>query len=78
MSIQRPMANSATATMPSSHQWFPVAATARKVSTRCTMPSHRHRLVDTDTIPRPTTAAHPTWIDGMAANWSDTPVPTGP
>ena len=35
-------------------------------------------LVLAATTPNDTTAAHPTWIDGMAANWSDTPVPTGP
>jgi hypothetical protein len=64
--------------MPSSHQWLPVAATASDVSTTWTRKSHRHRLVPAATMPNDTTAAQPTWIEGIAANWSDTPVPTGP
>ena len=66
------------ATMPSSHQWLPVADTTTMVKARCNRKIHRHRLVLTMTIPNETTAAHPTWMDGIAANWSDTPVPTGP
>ena len=42
------------------------------------MKIQRHLLVDAATMPNDTNAAQPTWMDGIAANWSDTPVPTGP
>lgn len=42
------------------------------------MNSHRQALAMAATIPRVTTAAQATWMDGIAANWSDAPVPTGP
>ena len=66
------------ATMPSSHQWLPEADTTMIVMIMCSRKSHRHRLVLTAKMPSDTTAAQPTWIEGIAANWSETPVPTGP
>ena len=38
----------------------------------------RHRLSVTDHTPKPTMQAHAMWMLGMAANWSDAPVPAGP
>lgn len=64
--------------MPSSHQWWPVAATTNTVTGRCISTSHLTRLRVIAKVPSATTAAQPTWIDGIAANWSDTPVPTSP
>ena len=64
--------------MPSSHQWLPVAATTTKVRNTWIGPSQRHPFGASVHTPQPTSAAHPQWIDGMAANWSETPVPTGP
>ncbi len=37
--------STATATMPSSHQWLAVATTTSVVSTACSGPIQRHRLV---------------------------------
>ncbi len=68
----------AIATMPSSHQWLPLADTASIVSTTWRPNTHRHLLGLAAMMPNDTTAAQATWIDGIAANWSDTPVPTGP
>jgi len=57
---------------------LPLADTASIVSTTWRPNTQRHLLGLAAMMPNDTTAAHATWIDGMAANWSDTPVPTGP
>ena len=74
----RAIHSSTNATMPSSHQWWPVAETTNTVITRWTMPIHRHRLVLADSAPNATTAAQATCSDGIAANCDDTPVPASP
>jgi len=55
--------------MPSSNQWYPVSVTASTVHTACSAPSQRHRLREAVTAPTPTTNAHATCIDGIAASW---------
>jgi hypothetical protein len=70
--------SSTSATIPSSHQWCPVAATTSIVNTRCAIPIQRQRLVLAESAPNATTAAHATWSDGIAANCDDTPVPASP
>ena len=67
-----------TAASPSNHQWLAVAITAQNVRMKWAGPMARHLLDDADQIPKPTIAAHATWMLGMAANWSEAPVPTGP
>jgi len=57
---------------------LPLADTASIVSTTWRPNTQRHLLGLAAMMPNDTTAAQATWIDGMAANWSDTPVPTGP
>ena len=74
VSSASPPASRTTATMPSSHQWLPVAATTSIVTTTCSRKSQRQRLVLAATMPSETTAAQATWIEGIAANWSETPV----
>ena len=54
------------ATMPSSHQWFEVALTAKIVANGCSTISHRQRLTPAWTTATPTNAAHATWTDGIA------------
>ena len=60
--------------MPSIHQWLPVAETTSIVRMTCSRKNQRQRLVLAAMMPKDTTAAHATWIDGIAANWSETPV----
>ena len=57
-----------TATMPSSHQWWPVAETASDVTTTWRRNNQRQRLVPAATMPNDTTAAQATWIEGIAAS----------
>ena len=66
------------ARMPSSHQWLPVTMTAYIVSAGCTRISQRHRRSDEAMTATATTIAQPTWIDGRAASWLDSPLPPAP
>lgn len=66
----------ATATMPSSHQWFAVTTTAQQVSTGWATTSQRQRLVLATMAAKATSTAQPTCSDGIADIWLAAPVPT--
>ena len=55
-------------TMPSSHQWLPVATTANTVNPGWRSISHRHGLVLTAITAMDMNTAQPTCTDGMAAS----------
>jgi len=63
-----PIPSRARAARPSSHQWLPVAATATMVITRWASSRRFHGRGAVAYTPSDTTAAHATWIDGIAAN----------
>ena len=54
------------ATIPSNHQWLPVATTARIVMTGWAMIRPRHLLVLNSSTPSATSSAQPTCTDGIA------------
>ena len=64
ITIESPMSHAAT--MPSNHQWFPVATTARIVMNGWAMISHRNRLVLNTTTPSATSSDHATCTEGIA------------
>jgi hypothetical protein len=68
----------AAATIPSSHQWLPVTITAYMVNAGWSTTSQRQRLLDATSTPTATSTAHPTWMEGMAASWLDSPLPPTP
>jgi len=53
---------------------LPVAETTSTVRTTWDRKNQRHLLVLAAMMPKETTAAQATWMDGIAANWSDAPV----
>ncbi len=69
---------SATATMPSSHQWLAVTTTTSTVSTGWARISHRQGLTPTRMVVTPMITAQATCTDGMADSWAATPVPKRP
>jgi hypothetical protein len=54
------------ATMPSNHQWFPVATTARTVRMGWATIHQRNRLVENTITPRATRSAQATCTEGIA------------
>jgi len=70
--------NSPADTMPSSHQWLPVATTAHTVSIGCASTSQRHRLRLIPTTATATSSAQATCTEGIAASWFEMPEPPVP
>jgi len=67
---------SCTATMPSNHQWLPVATTAMTVMIGWATIHQRRRLVLNTITPNATRTDHATCTDGIADSWSGPGVPT--
>jgi hypothetical protein len=65
-------------TMPSSHQWLPVATTAHTVSTGWASTSQRHRLPLIPITATAMSSAQATWTEGIAASWFEMPEPPVP
>ena len=57
------MPSRTTATIESSHQWWPVAETASVVRTRCSRPTQRHGSLSPANSPNETTAAQAMWTE---------------
>jgi len=63
--------------MPSNHQWFAVATTAKRVAAGCSTISQRQRLVLTAITATAMNNDHATCTDGIAASWVASPIPPG-
>jgi len=61
--------------MPSIHQWFAVATTAKIVAAGCRSISQRHRLALTSITATAMNNDHATCTDGIAASCVASPIP---